>query len=102
MMCRLYIYAERPASFYANLDFWKLRSLPEGHISADYSFDSQVFGGQINNLQIINDLAETHQTLSLTPGQAALIGGGDQPIDTFYHIPAYDYSFGSYGDPGKG
>ena len=59
MTCRLYIYAERPASFYADLDFWELRSLPEGPISADYSFDSQAFGGQINNLQIINDLADT-------------------------------------------
>ncbi len=35
-----------------------------------------------------------------TPGQAGLIGGGDQPIDTFYHIPAHQYSFGSYGISG--
>jgi hypothetical protein len=35
-----------------------------------------------------------------TPGQAGLIGGGDQPIDTFYHIPAHTYSFGSYGISG--
>jgi len=32
-----------------------------------------------------------------TPGQAALLGGGDKPIDTFYHIPSHRYSFGSYG-----
>ncbi len=32
-----------------------------------------------------------------TPGSAGFIGGGDKPIDTFYHIPANRYSFGSFG-----
>ncbi len=32
-----------------------------------------------------------------TPGQPGLIGGGDQPIDSFYHIPANQYFFGTYG-----
>jgi hypothetical protein len=35
-----------------------------------------------------------------TAGQAGMIGGSDQPIDTFYHIPAHNYSFGSYGISG--
>jgi hypothetical protein len=32
-----------------------------------------------------------------TSGQRGIIGGGDQPIDTFYHIHANRYFFGSYG-----
>jgi hypothetical protein len=35
-----------------------------------------------------------------TPGEAGLIGGGDQPIDSFYHIPGNKYSYGSYGISG--
>ncbi len=62
MTCRLYIYAERPVSFYSNSNFWELRTLPNGPISADYSFDTQAFGGQINNLQIVNSLADTINT----------------------------------------
>ena len=49
-------------------------------------------------------LGAYHQTefynANYTPGSAGLIGGGDQPIDTFYHIPAHRYSFGSYGISG--
>ena len=41
----------------------------------------------------ISDFYNSHYT----PGQAGLIGGGDQPIDSFYHIPASRYFFGSYG-----
>ena len=62
MTCRLYIYAERPASYYHDLNFWELRSLPQGDISADYSFDSQAFGGQLNNLQLIDGLGDTINT----------------------------------------
>jgi hypothetical protein len=49
-------------------------------------------------------LGAYHQTefynANYTPGSAGLIGGGDQPIDTFYQIPAHKYSFGSYGISG--
>jgi len=32
-----------------------------------------------------------------TTGQPSLWGPGDNPIDTFYHIPGNSYFFGSYG-----
>lgn len=62
MTCRLYIYPERPSSIYYELQGWELRALPEGHIPSDYSFVTQAYGGQINNLQIINDEADTINT----------------------------------------
>ena len=44
----------------------------------------------------VTDFYNSHYT----PGQAALWGGGDLPIDSFYHIPSHKYSFGSYGISG--
>ena len=44
----------------------------------------------------LSDFYNSHYTL----GTPALIGGGDKPIDTFYHIPANKYSFGNYGISG--
>jgi hypothetical protein len=41
----------------------------------------------------VSDFYNSHYT----PGQPGLIGGGDRPIDSFYHIPANKYFFGSYG-----
>ena len=62
MTCRLYIYPERPLSAYYGLLNWELRSLPQISIPSDYSFDSDAYGGQINNLQIVNGRADTINT----------------------------------------
>jgi hypothetical protein len=43
----------------------------------------------------VSDFYNSHYT----PGQGGL-GGGDKPIDSFYHIPPNRYSFGSYGISG--
>jgi hypothetical protein len=41
----------------------------------------------------VSDFYNSHYT----PGEPGLLGGGDKPIDSFYHIPANKYFFGSYG-----
>ena len=41
----------------------------------------------------LSDFYNSHYT----PGQPGIWGGGDKPIDTFYHIRGRRYSFGSYG-----
>ena len=58
----------------------------------------QVFYGANITLGVYNQTE--FYNANYTPGSAGLIGGGDQPIDTFYHIPAHRYSFGSYGISG--
>ena len=62
MTCHLYIYPERPSSTYYELLNWELRSLPQVSIPSDYSFDSDAYAGQINNLQIVNGRADTINT----------------------------------------
>ncbi len=44
----------------------------------------------------LSDFYNSHYT----PGQPGIWGGGDKPIDTFYHIQGRRYSFGSYGISG--
>jgi hypothetical protein len=66
------------------------RSHNLGHLQAYYgiSFTLGRYG--------LTDFYNSHYT----PGEAGLIGGGDQPIDSFYHIPSHIYTFGSYGISG--
>jgi hypothetical protein len=49
------------------------------------------------NLSLGNYHVSQFYNSHYTPGPPSLWGGGDMPIDTFYHIPTSNYFFGSYG-----
>lgn len=49
------------------------------------------------NLSLGNYYLTDFYNSHYTPGPPGFLSHGDQPIDTFYHIPANKYFFGSYG-----
>jgi len=66
------------------------RSHNLGHIQAYYGINLSMGTYGLTNFY------NSHYT----PGSAGFFGGGDQPVDTFYHIPSHKYSYGSYGISG--